>query len=33
MNVAINKMAENSLRTLCVAYKKISNQTDLEQKD
>ena len=26
-------MAESSLRTLCIAYKKISNNEDLEFKD
>lgn len=29
MNAAITKMAESSLRTLCVAYKKLSAHEDL----
>lgn len=33
MQENIRKMAESSLRTLCIAYKKISNNEDLEFKD
>ncbi len=33
MEEAIKKMAENSLRTLCLAYKKVSQTCDLETKD
>lgn len=33
MNQAINKMAEGSLRTLCVAYKKLPDNTDFTDKD
>jgi Ca2+ transporting ATPase len=33
MNDAINKMAESSLRTLCLAYKKIGAKDDIEAKD
>jgi magnesium-transporting ATPase (P-type) len=33
MEEAIRKMAESSLRTLCLAYKKVSPNCDLESKD
>lgn len=33
MEEAIKKMAENSLRTLCLAYKIVSQTCDLETKD
>jgi|694.fasta_scaffold58636_3 magnesium-transporting ATPase (P-type) len=33
MQENIRKMAESSLRTLCIAYKKISSTDDLESKD
>jgi magnesium-transporting ATPase (P-type) len=33
MEQAINKMASSSLRTLCLAYKKVSRSNDFESKD
>ena len=33
MNAAIKQMAESSLRTRCLAYKKISKESDIESKD
>lgn len=33
MTKAINRMAEDSLRTLCLGYKKLSAHDDLEAKD
>jgi hypothetical protein len=33
INLAINKMAESSLRTLCLAYKIINEDDDLQTKD
>jgi magnesium-transporting ATPase (P-type) len=33
MNQAIHKMAENSLRTICMAYKKLGAKDDIEAKD
>jgi hypothetical protein len=33
MNQAITKMAESSLRTICLGYKKLHAKDDLEAKD
>ena len=33
LNQVITKMAENSLRTLCIGYKNLSARDDLESKD
>jgi magnesium-transporting ATPase (P-type) len=33
MEETIKKMAESSLRTLCLAYRKISTSEDLQTKD